>query len=134
MRIGFHNHFWEWRGTIDGRPGYEVLWDHLEPSVLAEVDMYWAQVAGRDPADVISKLGARAQLVHVKDGPLRVDRPMTAVGAGSASIPGLLAAAAHARWHIVELDECETDIFAAVAESARWLETAGLSVRRHRTP
>ena len=130
MRIGFHNHHWEWRSAIDGRPGYEVLWDHLDPSVVAEVDMYWAQVAGRDPADVIAKLGRRAQLAHVKDGPLEAGRPNTAVGTGSASIAGPLAAAPHMRWHVVEFDECATDTLVAVAASARWLVEAGISQGR----
>lgn len=129
MRVGYHNHWWEWSARIDGRPGYDAFWDHLDPSVIAEVDLYWAQVAGQDPSAVIARLGPRAQLVHVKDGPLERDEPMSAVGAGRADIATPLAAGRYLSWYIVELDESETDVFDAVAESARWLIDRGLGAR-----
>jgi sugar phosphate isomerase/epimerase len=130
MRIGYHNHFWEWNSTIDGRPGYDVFWDYLHPSVVAEVDIYWAQVAGRDPAQVLAGLGPRAELVHCKDGPLVLGEPMTPVGTGQMDIPAALAAGQSLRWHIVELDECATDIFEAAGASAAWLVDHGLSLPR----
>jgi sugar phosphate isomerase/epimerase len=131
MRVGFHNHYWEWDTIIDGRPAFDVFWDHVDSTVVAEVDLYWAQVAGRDPREVIAALGSRAELVHVKDGPLQRDAPNMAVGAGSADVAGPLTAAEFVRWHIVEFDECETDVVAAVAQSADWLVDQGLSTRRH---
>lgn len=133
MRVGYHNHFWEWSSSIDGRPAWDVFWDHLDRSVVAELDIYWAQVAGCDPAQVIADLGPRAQLVHVKDGPLVVDQPMTAVGTGRAAIAPALGASEHVRWHIVEIDESATDIFEAVEQSARWLVDQGFSSDRWHT-
>lgn len=130
MRVGYHNHYWEWAPSIAGRPAYDVFWDHLDPSVMAEVDLYWAQVAGREPAQVVADLGPRVELVHVKDGPLVVGEPMTAVGSGRADIAPALRAGDHVRWHIVELDECAGDVFEAVAASAEWLVRQGLSQRR----
>jgi sugar phosphate isomerase/epimerase len=127
MRLGYHNHHWEWVPSIDGRPAYDVFWDHVDPSIVAEVDIYWAQVAGRKPAQEIAQLGSRAELVHVKDGPLVVGEPMTAVGSGKADIVPALQAGDHVRWHIVELDECAGDVFEALAASAEWLVRQGLS-------
>ena len=130
MRVGYHNHFWEWNGTIADRTGWDVFWRYLEPSVVAEVDIYWAQVAGQDPATVIAELGPRVQLAHVKDGPLIRGEPMTLLGTGKVDVSGALAAGEHLRWHVIEFDECATDIFEAVGKSAAWLVDHGLSTAR----
>jgi sugar phosphate isomerase/epimerase len=130
MRVGYHNHYWEWVPSADGRPAYDVFWEHLVPALVAEVDLYWAEVAGHSPAQVVADLGPRAELVHVKDGPLVVGEPMTAVGSGRADVAAAVGAGDHVRWHIVELDDCADDMFQALAESAEWLVAQGLSARR----
>lgn len=134
MRVGYHNHFWEWNTSIDGQPAWDIFWEQLDHSVVAELDIYWAQVAGRDPVQVIRKLGSRVELVHVKDGPLVVDEPMTAVGTGKAAIAPALRAAEHVRWHVVEIDDSATDVFEAVEQSARWLVDHDFSSDRSRFP
>jgi sugar phosphate isomerase/epimerase len=130
MGLGYHNHWWEWDATGDGQSGYELLWDRLDSAIFAEVDIYWARVAGRDPAEVIARLGPRARLAHVKDGPAVVGEPMTAVGRGEVDVGAALTAGEHLEWHVIELDECATDLFEAVGESARWLVDHGFSSRR----
>ena len=83
--------------------------------MFAEVDVYWARVGGVDPADLVAALGDRARRIHVKDGPATdAAQPMVAVGEGALDIPAVLAAAKHSEWHVVELDECDTDLFEAV--------------------
>lgn len=125
MRIGYHNHFWEWRHGGHGRPGYDVWWDQLDPTVVAEVDIYWAYVAGADPASVIAGLGPRAELLHVKDGPGVLGPPMTSVGEGQVDIRAALAAGEHVRWRIIEMDECAGDVMATVRASVEWLTRHG---------
>ncbi len=130
LAIGYHNHFWE-IPEVDGRPGLLGFFDLVHPDVFAEVDIYWAQVGGVDPAALVGELGARARLLHVKDGPADVPASaMTAVGTGQVDIAGVLAAAPDAAWHIVELDRCDTDMLDAVGQSAEYLVGAGLSVGR----
>ena len=76
-------------------------------------------------------MGPRIRLLHVKDGP--ADDPkssMVPVGSGSLDITRVLAAAACAEWHIVELDRCDTDMFSAVADSHRFLVGGGFSAGR----
>ena len=128
MTLGYHNHFWEFATMPDGRRALLHFFDHLAPSVFAEVDIYWAQVAGADPKELVTELGSRVGLLHVKDGP--ADEPassMVAVGDGVVDIPSVLAASPSARWHIVELDRCETDMFDAVERSYDYLVGSGLS-------
>lgn len=127
IALGYHNHFWE-IPAVDGRCALERFYDAVDPSVFAEVDVYWAKTGGTDPAALVTRLGDRAQLLHVKDGP--ADTPesaMTAVGTGKVDIAGVIAAAPHAAWHIVELDRCDTDMLDAVDASARFLLGKGLS-------
>ena len=128
MRLGYHNHYWEFSTRIDGRSAWSLLFEQLAPRIFAEVDVYWAQVGGCDPVEVVGELGTRARLLHMKDGP--ADSPksaMTAAGGGAIDLSAVAAAAAYAEWHIVELDRCETDMFEAIEQSHRHLVETGLS-------
>lgn len=130
MEVGYHNHWWEFDHTVDGEVPYDVLGSLLDPSVFMEIDIYWAQVGGHDPAAVIRAQGERARFLHVKDGPLDPPSPMTAAGAGRVDLAAALAAGGFAEWHVVELDACGTDMFAAVEESQRYLVGSGFSSGR----
>jgi sugar phosphate isomerase/epimerase len=120
MRLGYHNHWWEFEGHVDGGHGLEALAGRLDPSVFLEVDTYWAAVGGADVPAVLRRLGERVLALHVKDGPIAKDEPHTAVGAGAMDVPAVLAAAPDA-WRIVELDTCATDVFQALADSHAYL-------------
>ena len=112
----------------DGRPALLHLFELVAPGVIAEVDIYWAQVGGSDPKQLVAELGTRVGLLHVKDGPADEPKnPMVAVGDGVVDVPGVLAASPTARWHIVELDRCATDMFDAVERSFDYLVGGGYS-------
>jgi len=128
LTLGYHNHFWELESVIEDRHALLHLFDNVDDSVVAEVDVYWAKVGGADPAQLLTELGDRPTLLHVKDGPGGdPQQPMVAVGDGAIDIPGALAAAPGARWHIVELDRCDTDMFDAVERSYHYLVDNHLS-------
>lgn len=131
LTLGYHNHFWELQSLIDGRPSLLHLFDHLDDSVIAEVDIYWAQVGGSDPVALLTELGDRATLLHVKDGPAGdPNEAMVAVGDGVVDVAGAIAAAPGARWHIIELDRCDSDMFDAVERSYHYLVEQQLSQGR----
>jgi sugar phosphate isomerase/epimerase len=122
MRIAYHNHSAEFARLPDGRRAYDVLLDRLSPDVLVELDVYWAAVAGVDPAAVTRELGERVRFLHVKDGPATDPADaMVAAGQGSLDIPAILAANPAVAWHIVELDRCDTDVMTALRESHDYL-------------
>ncbi|MER6942940.1 sugar phosphate isomerase/epimerase [Nonomuraea sp. NPDC000554] len=123
VRIGYHNHWWEIEPRIDGRHALEALADLLAPEVFLEVDTYWAAVGGADVPDLLRGLSSRTLALHVKDGPGVKDAPHTAVGAGVMPVRDILAAAPGAL-RIVELDSCEGDVFAALADSHAYLEAS----------
>jgi sugar phosphate isomerase/epimerase len=120
VRIGYHNHWWEIEPRIDGRHALEALADLLAPEVFLEIDTYWAAVGGADVPALLGRLAGRVLALHVKDGPVVKGEPHTAVGAGAMPVPAVLAAAPDA-WRVVELDECATDVFAALADSHAYL-------------
>jgi sugar phosphate isomerase/epimerase len=131
MSFGYHNHWWEFENQFDGKSAWTQLFDRLDPPVFAELDIYWAIVGGADPTAVIASVGDRVQFLHVKDGP--ADDPkhaMVAVGSGSVDIAAILRSAPAARWHVVELDRCDTDMFEAIEMSYGYLVGSGLSTGR----
>jgi len=131
VSLGYHNHWWELSTVLDGRTAWSALIDHLDPTVFAELDMYWATLGGADPRQVIADLGDRLWVLHVKDGPCDApESPMVAVGSGTLDIPAILASAPTVKWHVVELDRCATDMYAAIADSYAYLVGGGFSQGR----
>jgi sugar phosphate isomerase/epimerase len=126
LRFGYHNHAFE-LAMVGGRTGLEALADALDPAVLLEVDTYWAAVGGQDVPKLLGRLGDRVRYLHVKDGPVTKDDPMTAVGGGRMPVAEILAACPSAEWHVVELDRCATDVLTAVRDSLSWLTEHGLA-------
>ena len=127
LRFGYHNHEFELASLVGGRPGLEVLADALDPAVFLEVDTYWAAVGGQDVPELLGRLGDRVRYLHVKDGPVTKNDPMTAVGSGRMPVEEILAACPSAEWHVVELDRCATDMLTAVGDSLAWLAARDLA-------
>jgi sugar phosphate isomerase/epimerase len=127
LELHYHNH-WQEFGSVDGKRAYRWMLDFLDPTIGFEVDVYWAQTAGVDPATLVRELGARAPLLHIKDGPAKKGVPMTAVGEGVMDWQAIAGAArSTAEWWIVELDECATDVLQAVDKSYTFLTGRGLA-------
>jgi sugar phosphate isomerase/epimerase len=128
FRLGYHNH-WAECGMVDGRPAIEYMAEFLAPDVIFEVDTYWAKTAGLDPAEVVRKLGKRAPLLHIKDGPANKVDPMTAVGEGIIDWePVIDAGAATAEWLIVEQDRsAKPDMMAEAKASYDYLVGKGFA-------
>ncbi len=125
LSVAYHNHWWEF-GMVEDRLAFDVMLEHLDPAVGFEVDTYWVRAAGHDPAAVVQRLGQRAPLLHIKDGPATLEEPMVAVGQGVLDFPAIVAAASGAQWLVVELDRCATDMLTAVEQSHRYLVQEGL--------
>ena len=125
LGLAYHNHWWEFE-MVEGRLAFDVMLEHLDPAVGFEVDTYWVQTAGHDPAAVVQRLAERAPLLHIKDGPANVEDPMVAVGQGVLDFHAIVAAASGAQWLIVELDRCATDMLVAVEQSYHYLVQEGL--------
>ncbi len=121
LRLGYHNHAWEFEPLVGGEHALVALAGLLAPEVVLEIDTYWAAVGGADVPAVLDRLGDRVVALHVKDGPVVKGEPNTAVGTGVMPVPRVLAAAPKNAWRIVEFDSCATDLFDALAESHSYL-------------
>lgn len=127
LELHLHNHWWEFTPVGD-RNGLDLLLEYLDPKIGIQIDTYWTQTGGYDPAAAVKKAGARAPLLHIKDGPCdKPESPMVAAGQGKVDFPGVMKAAGnHAEWLIVELDSCATDMMGAVEQSFQYLAGQGL--------
>jgi sugar phosphate isomerase/epimerase len=123
MKFSYHNHDFEYALHND-IPAIYTLQEFLEPGIQFELDTYWIQVAGQDPAKVTARFGQQAPLLHIKDGPATREADMTAVGDGVVDVPAIIESGKpHTEWLIVELDRCATDMLEAVEKSFRYLKT-----------
>ncbi len=126
MRFGIHNHWWEFEPVGNTYP-YRILQAEMDDSIFFEVDTYWVQTAGLEAAAVLQELGSRARFLHVKDGPVKKDHDMLAVGSGEMDFTAVFAAATNPEWAVVELDSCATDMLTAVQESYNYLTNNGFT-------
>lgn len=66
ITFAFHNHDVELKVAYRGVPALYLMCAHTE-QLKIELDIGWAQYAGKDPAGVIRDLGDRICALHVKD-------------------------------------------------------------------
>jgi len=103
MRLAYHPHGYEFRPEAKGS-AFDVLLKETNPkTVFFEVDTFWAEMAGQNCAHLITQLGSRVRLLHLKD--LRrgvptgvftgaaADEDSVALGDGVIDWRGVLAAA-----------------------------------------
>ncbi|SDO72042.1 Sugar phosphate isomerase/epimerase [Nakamurella panacisegetis] len=126
ITIGYHNHAFEWQSDIDGTPGLEVLASLLEPSIVLEVDTYWAAVGGQDVPAALGRLGDRVQLLHLKDGPINPNNiEQLPLGQGAMPVARIVAAATALRIPVLEFDDYAGDVFDGIDQGFTYAQ--GLS-------
>ena len=130
LSFGIHNHWWEFEKLPNGKMPFDLLLDQLDKDIFFELDVYWIAVAGQDPVEIIKRLGKRASILQVKDGPAEWEPlldeafsyPVTAVGTGNMDYPAIFEASnGNAEWIIVDIEACETDLIQALYESYKYL-------------
>ena len=130
--FSYHNHSHEFT-RYGSKTWLEMLYEKADPRHLkAELDTYWVQHGGGDPAAWIRKYPGRQSLLHLKDMSITPDRQQrfAEVGEGNLNWPAILEAAASSgvRWYLIEQDNCyDRDPFESLAVSYRNLRAMGLS-------
>lgn len=107
LALGYHNHAFEFR---EAQPpyGFDVLFQSADPSLLkAQIDLFWVQFGGQDPAGYVRNYGSRVKQVHLKDGLARVEPTFAEPGTGIVDWDGVLAACREAG---VEVGSIEYDV------------------------
>jgi sugar phosphate isomerase/epimerase len=123
LEFGMHNHWWEFE-LLEGVVPIRMMHEELHADIFWQLDVYWAQTAGADPAAILVDLPSRIGSIHWKDGPCVHGQPMTALGRGSIDVPRILGALTRPVDWVIELDECATDPLEAAKQSRVYLEAA----------
>jgi len=130
LTFGYHNHSFELE-KFEGRTALDIILEESDSEVVQfEIDVYWIQHGGADPAAWIRKVKGRGDLVHVKDMEMKGrEQLFSEVGEGNLNWPSILEACREAgtRWYIVEQDRCQRDPFDSLATSLKNLADMGLS-------
>lgn len=123
----YHNHSIEFF-HLRNRPILEIIYETTNPRHLqGELDTYWVQHGGGDPADWCRRLKGRLPLLHMKDYGFSIEnKPCFAeIGYGNFSWKEILAAAESSgcEWFIVEQDTCPGDPFDSLKMSFDYIRT-----------
>jgi sugar phosphate isomerase/epimerase len=129
LTLSYHNHSFEFV-HFGKRTGLDLIYQETDPRYLkAELDTYWIQHGGGDPAAWIRKFSNRMPVVHFKDMVICNGQPtMAEVGEGNLNWPAILQACreAEVEWYAVEQDECQRDPFESLKISYDNLKAMGL--------
>lgn len=114
----YHNHAHE-LAVVDGRRVLDWLLDAAEPRNLGcELDVYWAHVGGKPPADYLREQGRRIRLIHLKDE--------KEIGTGPVDFAPVFAAVdtiGAVEWYVVEVEQYNHDPLESVRLSLEQLRT-----------
>jgi sugar phosphate isomerase/epimerase len=131
MDFSYHNHNKELM-RLGGKTWLETLYDQAPPARLkAEIDTYWIQAGGGDPAWWVRKQAGREPLLHLKDMVITAKKEVrfAPIGEGNLNWPAILEAARQGgvEYYLIEQDESyEADPFDCLATSYRYLTRMGL--------
>lgn len=130
LDFSYHNHNHE-LARCDGQVWLDTLYKKADPRVLkAEIDTYWIQAGGGDPAAWIRMCAGREPLLHLKDMCVTAAREQrfAEIGEGNLNWRAILEAAEESgvKYLLVEQDNCyERDPFESLAISYRNLKAMG---------
>ncbi len=134
LTFSYHNHSFEFV-RFGQRTGLDVIFEESDPRYLqAEIDTYWVQHGGGDPAAWVRKMRGRMPVVHLKDMVIiqgeewMGQQTMAEIGEGNLNWPAILEACREAgvQWYAVEQDTCQRDPFESLAISYNNLHAMGL--------
>jgi len=132
LTFSYHNHNHELQ-RYGQKPGLQIMLEESSDDVCFEIDVYWIQAGGGDPAEWIQKVSGRCPLLHYKDMTvIGREQKFAPIGEGNLNWPLInqVAADANAEWLIVEQDRCEidpTDPFEALGLSFKNMKAMGLA-------
>jgi sugar phosphate isomerase/epimerase len=120
----YHNHNHEFQ-QYDGSYVLDILLKSTDPELVKfEMDTYWVQRAGIDPAEYLHGLQNRCPLLHIKDMEPGPEQFFAEIGEGILDFHAIFNEAkfANVQWLIVEQDECRKPAFESITISYRNLK------------
>ncbi|MEZ4507154.1 MAG: sugar phosphate isomerase/epimerase [Thermomicrobiales bacterium] len=93
LRLGYHNHDFEFIKDEDGIFPFDRIANSTDPSLVSlEIDAGWVQYAGQDPVAVIEQYAARVPLIHAKEEQVDGVEDLPAPGSGPMPWKAIVAA------------------------------------------
>ncbi|MCY9579611.1 sugar phosphate isomerase/epimerase family protein [Paenibacillus alvei] len=127
MKLGYHNHGYEFEAKIGDKTVFDLLFGKLPVDKLfTELDVCWVKHGGYNPLEIINQYSGRVPFIHYKD--LKYDdngNPMTMeLGQGELNLVAVAQAAraAGTEWLIVEQDDCQRAPLDSVRGSREWIK------------
>jgi len=110
IQLCYHNHDFEF-AEYGGKTGFDILFGAVDRELVkVELDTYWVQFAGLDPANLIREYGGRIPLVHLKDMTAGDPPTFAEVGEGRMDFHAIFHACDETggvAWYVVEQDKCQ---------------------------
>ena len=124
LRLGYHNHDFEFV-PVGGQLPYDLLLAETDPAVVCmEMDLYWATKAGQNPLAYFAKYPGRFKEVHLKDSRGAPKHEMSEVGGGTIDWRAILSHRAQAGIeHVFVEHDQPADPFASIEKSYSYLST-----------
>ncbi|EJJ27115.1 sugar phosphate isomerase/epimerase family protein [Rhizobium sp. CF142] len=128
VRLGYHNHNWEFSPLADGSLPITHIFDNAGESLFLELDIAWVVRAGASPSTWLKRYSDRLLAVHVKDvvpeGQKADEGGWADVGSGIIDWKRFKGEAlkAGAQWLVVEHDKPK-DPAASIKASLGYLKT-----------
>lgn len=109
LRLCYHNHNEEFE-KVGGSMVLDVLIRSV-PKMDIELDTFWADAAGVDPAVYMRRLGGRLKMLHIKDKDAAQQSENPNIGEGNMNIGGILQAGEEMKvpWAFVEMNQTDGD-------------------------
>ena len=137
--FGYHNHSFDlerFKTSKGPRSGLQILLEDADPQLFGlELDTYWVQHGGGDPAKWTELSKGRVPVIHLKDMVVvnvagKLEQHYAPVGAGNLNWPAILSACERAGVsdYVVEQDESYgEDPFDCLKTSLGWLKKWGVA-------
>lgn len=93
IKLAYHNHDHEfYREHKTGEMLLDVLFEHFDPSITWEMDIYWTKYAHCNPLEMINRMKGRIRLAHIKEISKGEPKTNPEIGLGEFNIPEIVTA------------------------------------------
>lgn len=125
LKLGYHNHNFEFKDQGSGQTGYDILLKETDPKLVSfELDLFWAVNAGLDPIEMFKQNPGRYKLFHVKDMDKQDKSIFAEVGSGRIDFKSIFAQAklAGLDYIFTEQDVIKKEPYESISESYNYIK------------